>query len=42
MSEPAALAFDEREYSLPSSTRLANGMATSLEHRGVRQGTGWR
>jgi acyl-CoA synthetase (AMP-forming)/AMP-acid ligase II len=31
-----ALAFDQREYSLPQLDALANGMATVLEHRGVR------
>ncbi len=38
MSEPAALAFDEREYTLSELDALANGMATTLEHRGVRVG----
>ena len=38
MSEPAALAYDEREYSLAQLDGLANGMATRLEHRGVRAG----
>ncbi|HKV21402.1 MAG TPA: AMP-binding protein [Mycobacterium sp.] len=38
MSEPAALAFDEREYTLAQLDALANGMATTLEHRGVRRG----
>jgi long-chain acyl-CoA synthetase len=38
MSEPAALAFDEREYTLSQLDALANGMATMLEHRGVRAG----
>jgi acyl-CoA synthetase (AMP-forming)/AMP-acid ligase II len=33
-----ALAFEEREYSLPELDALANGMATVLEHRGVRTG----
>jgi long-chain acyl-CoA synthetase len=33
-----ALAFEEREYSLPELDALANGMATVLEHRGVRSG----
>jgi acyl-CoA synthetase (AMP-forming)/AMP-acid ligase II len=33
-----ALAFEEREYSLPELDALANGMATALEHRGVRPG----
>ena len=31
-----ALAFEEREYSLQELDALANGMATVLEHRGVR------
>jgi long-chain acyl-CoA synthetase len=31
-----ALAFEEREYSLPQLDALANGMAAVLEHRGVR------
>ena len=38
MSEPTALVFDEHEYSLAHLDRLANGMATILEHRGVRAG----
>ncbi len=38
MSEPAALAFGEREYTLSEIDALANGMATTLEHRGVRPG----
>ncbi len=38
MSEPTALAFDEREYTLAQLDALANGMATVLEHRGVRAG----
>jgi long-chain acyl-CoA synthetase len=33
-----ALAFEQREYSLPQLDALANGMATVLEHRGVRSG----
>lgn len=36
MSERMALAFEQREYSLPQLDALANGMATVLEHRGVR------
>lgn len=36
MSEAVALAFEEREYTLPQLDALANGMATVLEHRGVR------
>jgi acyl-CoA synthetase (AMP-forming)/AMP-acid ligase II len=31
-----ALAFEQREYSLPQLDALANGMATVLEHRGAR------
>ncbi|MFL6085799.1 MAG: class I adenylate-forming enzyme family protein [Mycobacterium sp.] len=38
MSERMALAFEQREYSLPQLDGLANGMATVLEHRGVRPG----
>ena len=38
MSERIALAFEEREYSLPELDALANGMATVLEQRGVRPG----
>jgi acyl-CoA synthetase (AMP-forming)/AMP-acid ligase II len=38
MSEPAALAFDERQYTVAELDALANGMATTLEHRGVRVG----
>jgi long-chain acyl-CoA synthetase len=38
VSEPAVLAFDEREYTLAELESLANGMATTLEHRGVRAG----
>ena len=38
MTEQIALAFEEREYSLPELDALANGMATVLEHRGVRPG----
>ena len=38
MSVPAALAFDERQYTLAELDALANGMATTLEHRGVRAG----
>ena len=33
-----ALAFEQREYSLLELDALANGMATVLEHRGVRTG----
>ena len=32
MSEPTALAFDEREFTLAELDALANGMATTLEH----------
>jgi long-chain acyl-CoA synthetase len=38
MTDQVALAFDEREYTLPDLGALANGMATMLEHRGVRPG----
>ena len=38
MSEPAALAFGDRQYTLSEIDALANGMATTLEHRGVRPG----
>ncbi|AGB24823.1 acyl-CoA synthetase (AMP-forming)/AMP-acid ligase II [Mycobacterium sp. JS623] len=38
MSERPALAFEQREYTLPQLDALANGMATVLEHRGVRSG----
>ena len=38
MSERMALAFEQREYSLLELDALANGMATVLEHRGVRAG----
>ena len=38
MSEPAVLAFDEREYTLAELDALANGMATTLEQRGVLAG----
>jgi len=38
MGEPVALAFEEREYTLAQLEALANGMATTLEHRGVRAG----
>src|SRR3954467_3948463 len=38
VSERMALAFEQREYSLPQLDGLANGMATVLEHRGVRSG----
>ena len=38
MSERVALAFEQREYSIPQLDALANGMATVLEHGGVRPG----
>ena len=38
VSEAVTLAFDEREYTLAQLDALANGMATTLEHRGVRAG----
>jgi long-chain acyl-CoA synthetase len=38
VSGPAALAFDEREYSLTELNALANGMASTLEQRGVVAG----
>src|SRR5215213_2307288 len=38
VSERMALAFEQREYSVPELDGLANGMATVLEHRGVRPG----
>jgi long-chain acyl-CoA synthetase len=38
VSESAALAFDERECTLAELDALANGLATTLEHRGVRAG----
>ncbi len=38
MSEAIALAFEEREYTLPQLDALANGLATMLEERGVRSG----
>jgi acyl-CoA synthetase (AMP-forming)/AMP-acid ligase II len=36
VSEPIALAFEEREYTLSQLDALASGTATTLEHRGVR------
>src|SRR6476469_1027706 len=36
--ERIALAFEQREYCLLELDALANGMATVLEHRGVRAG----
>ncbi len=38
MNAPAALAFNERQFTLAELDALANGMATTLEHRGVRAG----
>jgi acyl-CoA synthetase (AMP-forming)/AMP-acid ligase II len=38
VSEAIALAFEERDYTLPQLDALANGMATVLKHRGVRSG----
>jgi long-chain acyl-CoA synthetase len=38
VSERMALAFEQREYPLTELDALANGMATVLEHRGVRPG----
>ena len=38
MSEATALAFEEREYTLPQLDALAGGLATTLERRGVRAG----
>jgi long-chain acyl-CoA synthetase len=38
VSERMALAFEQREYSLPELDAMANGMATVLEHRGARPG----
>jgi acyl-CoA synthetase (AMP-forming)/AMP-acid ligase II len=38
VSDAIALAFEEREYTLPQLDALASGMATALEHRGVRAG----
>ena len=38
MSEAIALAFEEREYTLSELDALTSGMATTLEHRGVRAG----
>ena len=36
MSQPIALVFEEREYTLPALEALADGLATVLERRGVR------
>jgi long-chain acyl-CoA synthetase len=38
VSERIALAFEQREYSLPQLDALAASMAMLLEHRGVRRG----
>jgi long-chain acyl-CoA synthetase len=38
VSEAVALAFEEREYTLSQLDALTSGMATALEHRGVRAG----
>ncbi len=38
MTEPTALAFEDRDYTLTQLDALASGMATTLEHRGVRAG----
>jgi long-chain acyl-CoA synthetase len=38
VSEATALAFEEREYTLSQLDALSSGMATTLEHRGVRAG----
>ncbi|WP_307787593.1 AMP-binding protein [Mycolicibacterium sp. S2-37] len=38
MTERAALACGDREYSLPQLDALTSGMATALEQRGVRAG----
>ncbi len=38
MSEAIALAFGEREYTLSELDASTSGMATALEHRGVRAG----
>lgn len=38
MRTPVVLAFDDREYSLAELDALTSGMATELEHRGVRAG----
>jgi acyl-CoA synthetase (AMP-forming)/AMP-acid ligase II len=38
VSEAIALAFEEREYTLPELDGLACGMAAALERRGVRNG----
>jgi long-chain acyl-CoA synthetase len=38
VSEPSALAFEEREYSLGQLDALVGGMAATLAHRGVQAG----
>ncbi|GFG66682.1 acyl-CoA synthetase [Mycobacterium kubicae] len=38
MTEPAALAFEERQFSLPELDALASGLATSLSDRGAGPG----
>jgi long-chain acyl-CoA synthetase len=38
MSEPIALAFEDREYTLSQLNALVSGMAATLEQRGVRGG----
>ena len=38
MTEPAALAFEEREYTASELDALSGGFATALELRGVRSG----
>jgi long-chain acyl-CoA synthetase len=38
VSEAVALAFEEREYTLSQLDALTSGMASALEHRGVRVG----
>jgi long-chain acyl-CoA synthetase len=38
VSEAVALAFEEREYTLSQLDALISGMASALEHRGVRVG----
>jgi long-chain acyl-CoA synthetase len=38
VNAPAALAFNQRQFTLAELDALANGMATTLEHRGVRAG----
>lgn len=38
MSEPAALVFEDRQFSLPQLAALTDGLATSLHKRGVGPG----